>query len=286
MFSFNTPIKIFLLFLLVLPCFADVVPPIESPPSPTPEPSAEHAQQAQELPPQASPSPTPYPILTAEGLLLPRNQAKLASQVDGVVEEILVKEGQFVQKNEPILTLNAREQQLRVRFAEQSARKAANDLESARRLLAENLISRTEFERAEIEKAAAEANLGLATLQKDYHILKAPFPGHILRIHKKPGESVQRFETLADIANCYDMIALVYLEAIHLPKVHRGQTVLVTPLLGDNPETLEGNIEFADPVVDPGTGIFRVKIALRTPSDTPTSVPTGIRARVQFLPSQ
>lgn len=208
-------------------------------------------------------------------------QAKLASQVDGVIEEILVQEGSFVSQGQPLLRINAREQDLRVKFSEENARKAANDLESARRLLADNLISRNEFERMQIEKSAAEINLQLAKLQQQYHTPTAPFSGHVLRIHKKPGEAVQRFEQIAEIANFHDIIVLVYLDAANLPKVHAGQPVIVEPLLENHPPR-SGKVEFVDPVVDPGTGIFRVKIALTHLPDSPPVI-TGIRAKVDFL---
>jgi membrane fusion protein, multidrug efflux system len=216
--------------------------------------------------------------IESEGLLLPGEEVKLAARTEGVIDKVLVIEGQKVRAGQPLLQVDGKEQELRVRFAEEQAKKSNKDMESARKLYEEKLISRTERERVELEASSASASLELNRLQLENHTLRSPIDGYVMRMTKKAGESIARGELVAEIVNTETISVMTYLEARHLHNIELGRQVEIEPILPPGTKTL-GVVVMVDPVVDAGTGIFRVKIQVNNPDDF---LKTGTRAKIRF----
>jgi len=133
------------------------------------------------------------------------NCVELGVLVSGEVAEVLVKQGQRVQKGQLLLKLDealfrARVSAAEARFRadEAALQQAERELERARELYDRTLLSDYELQEAEVaqlqaraERAEAWSRLLAAKTDLGRARLRAPFAGRIARIVTYPGQAVQ-----------------------------------------------------------------------------------------------
>lgn len=150
-----------------------------------------------------------------EGFAEPIRKIKLASDEVGAIFEMLVEEGQAVQKDQPIARLDSRVQQIQLQIATQLASNrshliaAEGELEK-RTEIREKLVqlrlqghaSHSEIVRADMELAIAQSRVQStkeelevrelerrrAQIQLDRRTIVAPFDGVVTKIHSREGE--------------------------------------------------------------------------------------------------
>lgn len=98
--------------------------------------------------------------VTAEGRVVPRQEAMLSFLMGGEVREILVTEGQVVAAGAPLLRLDNRDQEILVRQAETAVQQAHIQVDAARAGLAAAQVG---VLAANVSLAAAQAQLALLT---------------------------------------------------------------------------------------------------------------------------
>ncbi len=107
---------------------------------------------------------TPVPLSTgfvsAEGQIVPRRSAMLSFQTGGLIESIAAPAGTVVSAGDPILLLDATDQEIAVRQAEAAVQQAQANLATAEVGL---MAAQTGVRAAEVGVEAAEAQLSLAT---------------------------------------------------------------------------------------------------------------------------
>jgi multidrug resistance efflux pump len=124
---------------------------------------------------------------------------------------------------------------------------------------------------AKIEAMRAEAVLQEKTLC-------APFDGYILRIHKEPGETVGRVDKIIDLVDLQTLHVDTFLEGEWIGKINPASQVFIDiPSLGL--QRIPVQIGMIDPVVDPGSGLFRVRLIL---PNSDLSIRSGLPAKVYF----
>jgi RND family efflux transporter MFP subunit len=159
--------------------------------------------------------------LRLSGTLSAEHRAGLSPRVDGLVEAVLVEEGDRVRAGDAVLRLDATlaEATQRRSDAEAAQARAARDearrrVDEARQLVPQNTLPKTELEARMAALAQAEAALAaaLASAREQAelvrrHVLHAPFDGVITARHTEAGEWVVRASAVLD---------LVSLEAVRL----------------------------------------------------------------------
>src|SRR5690606_19339423 len=139
--------------------------------------------------------------------------AELRSRFKGILENVLVDEGQTVQAGQTLFAVNARalEQEVLVARAAilgaQAELKAAElDLQNTKRLQEQNVVSPAELAlaeskvqilRAKVEEA--KANADRAAVERSYAEIKAPFAGVVNRVPRRAGSAVGEDELLTTI---------------------------------------------------------------------------------------
>ena len=214
--------------------------------------------------------------LRSTGLVLPYQQVELAASSDGVVREILVKEGATVAVDQVLARLESGREALDVDLSKAIMEKRAADLTAAEALFKEKIFSKNQVEDRRIEAKVAEAQYKMAQQRLLERSIRAPFAGLVLRLHKQCGASLRSLERFAEVADLSQVVVTLYLEAANLLRVQPGQTAAVTiPLMG--PESFTGVVDVVDPVVDPASGQFRVKVLV---NNSARKIRTGTRADV------
>lgn len=121
-----------------------------------------------------------------EGLI----EADVASKISGRVARYLRGEGEEVDAGSPVVQLEERDLEARVREAAARAHVARLALERTRKLRDERVVSVSEFDRVASEHAVAAATLDGAHAELEYATIRAPFRGTVVRKFKEVGEAV------------------------------------------------------------------------------------------------
>ena len=215
------------------------------------------------------------------GLVLPYQQVELAANSDGVVREILVKEGDVVTNGQVLAQLDSAREALEVDLSKAIMEKRVTDLTAAESLFNEKIFSKNQVEDRRIEAKVSETQYQLAQQRFQERSIHAPFAGLVLRLYKQRGASLRSLERFAEVADLSQVVVTLYLDAGNLRRVKKGQTAeVMIPLVGTN--TFTGVVDMVDPVVDPLSGQFRAKVLV---DNSAGEIRTGTRANVMIQES-
>ena len=108
----------------------------------------------------------------------------------GLVETMMVREGDRVEKNTPLFTLDSDLQRADLAVAEAALTNAKQAFERAQQLLRTASGTQREFDTTQAVFRQAEAQLGAARTRLDRRKLASPVSGVIQQIYFRPGETV------------------------------------------------------------------------------------------------
>jgi HlyD family secretion protein len=108
----------------------------------------------------------------------------------GRVETMMVREGDRVEKNTPLFTLDSDLQRADLAVAEAALTNAKQAFERAQQLLRTASGTQREFDTTQAAFRQAEAQLGAARTRLDRRKLASPVAGVIQQIYFRPGETV------------------------------------------------------------------------------------------------
>ncbi len=196
-----------------------------------------------------------------------QKQADVLARVGGLVQEILVEEGDEVRENQPMLRIDNGEYRLRV---EQAAARTAQ-LRAAfgrmQQMVDQQLASEAEFETAKSELADAEAMEGLARLTLQYTTVVAPFDGQVTRRLVDVGQNVSEGTALFSVGDFHPLLARVYVPSREFRQLAVNQDV--TLVLDSDGAHLAGTIALVSPIIDPTSGTIKLTIEVpEYPRDT------------------
>ncbi|MCB0283207.1 MAG: efflux RND transporter periplasmic adaptor subunit [Calditrichaeota bacterium] len=190
-------------------------------------------------------------------------QADVYPKVQGIVEKILAEEGQFVNKDQVMLKLEAREYEIAEKKAQVEYNKQLSNFERLKDLHAEKLLSDEEFEQAKYTKETALLTWQDAKLQLDYTSIRTPISGWVGERLTKVGARIQPTDKLFSVVNNSEMIAVVYVPEKNIGELEKNQPAIITSdHLGD--KEFAGWIKRISPVVDPASGTFKVTVGLKS----------------------
>ena len=130
-------------------------------------------------------------------------RADLSFRIQGKIIEILVREGDMVDKGQLLARLDPTDYQIVLNDRKASYKTAEANYERAKTLLAKDAISKVDHDKIRAEFFTAEANLKAAEQDMQYTSMNATFPGYIARRHVENFEEVRRKQavfTLQDIS--------------------------------------------------------------------------------------
>lgn len=231
----------------------------------------------------------------ATGKIVPRKEVDIKSQVSGVVDQVFVEAGEFINKGELIAKiqiipnverLNAAES--RLQSATISFDDAARELERQKSLFEEKLISEVEFRKYLLEYnlkqesvSAAESNLAIireGASKKEgqvSNLVHATLTGMILDVPIKEGHFITETNTfnagttIASIANMQDLIFEGTVDESEVGKITEGME-LVLNIGALESETFTADLEYISPkgFDDQGTIKFQIKAAVKLQAET------------------
>jgi multidrug efflux system membrane fusion protein len=167
------------------------------------------------------------------------DRSALSLPVSGLVKEVHVRAGQRVPAGAPLVSLDPRPFEARLREAragvqalERKRAEAAREVERAKELYARTVLSNVELEKAHIDQQQidgqyqqARAQLQLAEIERGYSPLRAPFAARVLSVHTAAGEAVSatlQAPPLVEVARAEVMDAIATLRPDEAQGLHLG----------------------------------------------------------------
>lgn len=217
------------------------------------------------------------------------------ARVEGYLESMLFKEGSYIEKGQTLFIIDPRSYDARVNRAKAQlnkakaqAQKADRDLKRIRPLYEQNAASQLDldnaiaaWESANAEVTVAESDLVQAELTLGYTRVVSPISGFISEriadigtlVGPSTGKSLLATVVKSDTVRIdFSMTALDYLRSrdrnvsLGGPDGTKKMKSHVTITLADGSEyPYKGQVDFADPQVDPTTGTFSVRAEMPNP---------------------
>ena len=193
--------------------------------------------------------------------------SQLTFQVGGQVSELLVLEGQEVVQGDVIARLDDRDYRNNVATARAQYENAEAEYQRARRLAAQDAISRSVLEGRRAQRDVARATLDSAEKNLDDTVLTAPFSGGISRVYIEQFQNVQAKELIADIQS-EGVEATVNVPASIVAFAPQFETVGASVILDAAPD-IEIPAEFkeASGQADPNTQTYEVSFSFAPPEN-------------------
>lgn len=205
-------------------------------------------------------------------------EADILARVPGVVQSILVEEGDRVTKGQALLQIEADEYRFRLQQAEATTKNLRARFERLQDMSERGLASAEEFDTAEAEFANAEAAEGLARIELGYTTVRAPMDGYIVNRLVDPGQPISQNLAVFHIADFEPLLARVHVPSKEFRRLTTEQPVTIH--LDSDGTVLRGSIQLVSPVIDPASGTIKVTVEI---PEYPAGVRPGDFAEVRIV---
>jgi RND family efflux transporter MFP subunit len=206
-------------------------------------------------------------------------RATIVSQTTGVVLQVMAEEGDFVDAGQVLARLETDRYNLEVQRAQAEFKRLEADFERKQELFQRELVSVEAFEQVRANLEAAKAEYELAKLDLRYTSIRAPFAGFISERLVRVGNLVSNLEPVFRITSYDPLLAVLHVPERELSVLSKGLPVSVSVDAWPG-AMFEGVVTRISPVIDPGTGTFRVTAEI---SDEGGKLKPGLFGRVQVL---
>lgn len=208
------------------------------------------------------------------GTLYYERVSHVSTEVAGLVESVLVNEGDYIKKGAPLIRLNIEilEKEIaliRIRIEQIQLRiqHSEKNYQRMKELYSKGGVSEKSYEDAlytyqdlQKEKQVTQETLEKFLIQKRRSVIKAPFDGVVLEKNIDSGDWVQQGRQLVRIGATNELFVKAPVAETLLKFVTRGQKVPVTIHAFD--QELTGTIEDVSPIADAKTKNIFLKIKI------------------------
>ncbi|MTI21357.1 efflux RND transporter periplasmic adaptor subunit [Fulvivirga sp. RKSG066] len=195
--------------------------------------------------------------LKVTGSLVANESVTLRSEVSGIVDKILFKEGQKVRKGQVLVQLNDDELQAELEKL-QFTQKLNEDIEyRQKQLLAKEAISKEEYETALTTLNTSRAEIKVKRVQIQQHKIKAPFDGIIGLRQISQGSYLNPSDQIATLYNISPIKVDFSIPGKYTSEVNEGDKISFT--VDAYEERFNGEIYAIEPQIDPQTRSIKLR---------------------------
>ncbi len=206
-------------------------------------------------------------------------EADVVAKTSGVLLKISAEEGMQVTQGQVLAQLDDRDARAEMEQSGALMRKAKANYDYAKRSITRHLIPQRDYDQARYEYESQRAAYQGARVRLSYTRIIAPIAGVISRREVKLGNPVKQNDKLFHIVDMRPLQAVLNVPESELGTLKVDQTVglAVDALPGRH---FEGKVARVAPVIDAGTGTFRVTTEF---SDPDGSLRPGMFARLRIV---
>jgi RND family efflux transporter MFP subunit len=217
----------------------------------------------------------------ASGITEPICDAVLSPAVPGLVSAWKFKEGDFVKENEVILELDNKLETLEVERRKLAMENRKTDWEALETLFQKSSISvkKEELDKAKTEYRIAVVEHQMAVEQLRRRSIIAPCSGYVAAITRDVGEACEEYQPLARVVDTRQCYFVCNVEAKAAGGLKLGQTVALEIETSTQPAKVSGQITFLSPVIDPASGLRRIKVLF---DNADGKINPGVAGKMRF----
>lgn len=218
-------------------------------------------EQAEAVPVEVAPvaNRTMIASYTGTGALEARSQATVTARASGIIKRVHFDVGSVVRAGQPLAQLDSERLRLTMSQAQAQMNKLEANYRRAQQLVKEQMVSANDLDEIRFNLANARAQYQAARLELSYAVVTAPISGIVSNrpAQIKPGNLVQFGQDVATIVDASRLEATLNVPEREIETMKVGQPVQlkVDALPG---RTFTGVVDRIAPVVDAGSGTFRV----------------------------
>ncbi|ANM31743.1 hypothetical protein ABI59_22575 [Acidobacteria bacterium Mor1] len=200
-------------------------------------------------------------LYTTSATLRADKQATVTARTQGVIRELHVEEGQWVERGQALAVLEDDEQRIAYGQAKTTWDNKQRVFERASKLHGQGLMSDEEYETARREAEETRHAAELAELTLSRTVIRATFSGQVMTRHLDVGATVNDGTAVYDLADLSPLYADVQVPERQVATLKSGTAVRLLTDQGEESGTAV--IERIAPMVDTATGTIKVTVAVR-----------------------
>ena len=225
----------------------------------------------------------PIPIV-ASGKLASQTEVKLSFKIGGLIQKILVREGEPVQKGQVLARLDMTEINARYTQAKSALEKTERDFNRVKGLFADSVATLEQFQNAQTAYHIALSDFRIAEFNLQHATIRSPVSGRVLRKLADPGELIAAGMPVLVVGS-----SGVGAQVMRIGIADRD---VVRLLIGDSAavrfdvfpaQTFPAQVSEIASAADPRTGVFEVELTL---SESEPALKNGFIGKVTLYPSQ
>jgi len=191
-----------------------------------------------------------------------RAESQVVAKTSGVALSVFAEEGQVVRAGQVLVRLDSARAALQAAQTASQMRKLEANYARSRQLAEQKLMSANDIDQIKFDLENARAANRLANLELSYANVVAPISGVVAQRSIKPGNFVQINTPIFRIVDISRLEATLNVPERELETLKAGLPVnlQVDALPG---KTFKGTVDRVAPVVDSGSGTFRVVCAFQ-----------------------
>ena len=192
-------------------------------------------------------------------------EADVIAKVEGEIREVLVEEGDEVEKGQILARLDGDRLRLELNESRARLRKMQRDFERNKDLREKGLLSEGDYEKLQYDLESLQASYNLASLELDYTQIRAPISGVISERYIKLGNTIRVNDPLYRVTSFDPLVAYLHVPEREYQQISADQPVAIDIDALADMEILAG-VTRVSPIVDPETGTFKITIEIRDES--------------------
>jgi len=190
-----------------------------------------------------------------------RAEADIITRVTGIIEQLDVEEGDYVEKGQILAKIDPRRYQLTLDKADAELAGINQELQRLSLMAEKKLVSAQASDKLKYQHQAAVAARKLAELDLQDSQIIAPISGYVSHRYVKPGHFTQGYQKLFHIVDPVNLQAVVYLPEHQLSNVELNQQALLSFSARQN-KIYQANVRSISPVIDQRSGTFKVILSI------------------------
>jgi len=232
---------------------------------------------------QVKVSNTPIPI-EVSGVLAAKAETNLSFKIGGIIQRLFVDEGEKVQQGQVLARLELTEINAQVDQAQQAANKATRDFERIQNLYNDSVATLEQLQNLQTAQEVAQADLRIASFNRRYAEIRAPFEGRVQRRHVEAGELVNPGSPIVQVGNSDATSAVM--------RISVSDRDIVRLSLGDSAHihfdayerrAFKARVTELAQAANPGTGTFEVELTVEA---APGVLRSGFVGKASIFPSK
>lgn len=220
--------------------------------------------------------------LETSGLLSSEQQSNLSFKTGGIINRILVKEGDHVRKGQVLATLNMTEINAQLSQAQENFNKANRDAQRTGNLFRDSVNTREQYEHMQTALTIARKQLEIARYNTGQSTITATTDGVVLKKSANEGEQIAGGSPVLFISSTAgkDWVIKCGLTDKDRARISGNEKAEIS--FDAYPQTFTGTVKTLAQGSDSGSGLYQAEIRLN-PADI--KLVAGLFAKVKIYPT-